>query len=396
MRWQTLVRRRTIRILSGCTAPIRIHRTPFERQQYHAAEQTSLPRDCQTCDLILTSRSCFARNSVRPDKDCASYCAIYEIIVVGSVVSCSYVLAVLQPSMTNHSLALDDLRRAAQSMGIEQLYDVLGYDYATEAAAAGDSKASRRTAFLRRLCLLRPPTNVELRRLFNQVNMSYAEAWALSNSRCVPAEFLRHCNHLTLYLQDKPLGLRKRQIAFGVRKDLEIRDPLRAYKALVGLLPVFLPEAITAWCEAVDTATRSRETAIALMMCLIAMHPFSDGNGRVARVAFAWLSARWSLEHKWLAEDHDGELLRTGQGLQSTEYLMTQVVVRIAADHNRGFPYATPESAAKAANATLRTLQDLDALIHTVEFKTYFSHLNDERHFRDTSPRFECLRDFMC
>jgi hypothetical protein len=112
-------------------------------------------------------------------------------------------------------------------------------------------------------------------------------------------------------------------------------------------------------------------------------------------MAFTWLTERWELPQKWFAEGLDGELFRTGDGIHSTEHLMAQVMIRAAGGHNRAFPFSNPGAASKAASAIINTLNDLNAFVLTDEFVALLDHLNQNGHFRNNSPRFDSLRDFL-
>ncbi|MDP9191116.1 MAG: Fic family protein [Acidobacteriota bacterium] len=283
---------------------------------------------------------------------------------------------------------------------IDHLYDVLGYDYQCELnferSRGGEDVRSRRLQFMENVCLRCQPSSEQIRRLFNQVNCSYAERYVLSHRDTAPEEVLDSLNELVLYRQGKRRGPRDRPIEFGARRDVDFVDPLRGYKVLQGTCPPHLADVVAVWCAAVDTVSRDYSHAIALTMCFIAIHPFSDGNGRVGRVLFTWLCHRWGLAVKWLAEGADGEVLRTGAGLLSTEHLMAQLMMRAADGHNRAFPYASHDSCGKAADALSHTLRNLDLLIETQQFRYLEEHMMTYRHFQDESPRFASLGEFMC
>jgi hypothetical protein len=296
------------------------------------------------------------------------------------------------------SFSIRELERAVTSYDIARLYEILDYDYAAasqNAARVDDDVLARRDRFLRQLCLLRTPTDEEIRRFFNQLNAAYADKLIWANTAALPGDFLTTANQLMLYRQGKRLGLRDRAIAFGARLDLDVLDPLRAYKVLTGVAPPFLPNTLAEWANAVDVSDKRQEAAIALAMCLIAIHPFTDGNGRVGRLVFTWLCARWGIQTEWLSEGSDGELLRTGVGVHSTEHLMTRLMSRAAEGHNRAFPYGDFDSAATAAAALRRTMRNLPALMESAEFILLREHLSCYDHIRPVSPRFQSLETFM-
>lgn len=298
------------------------------------------------------------------------------------------------------SLQLADLKRLVDVENIDHVYDLLGYDYECESNfernGGRDELRIRRARFLESICLRCQPRSEQIRRCFNQINCSYAEAFVLAHRTTPPAEVVNSLNELVLYRQGKRLGPRERAIEFGARRDVDFVDPLRRYKVLQGTCPSHLAGVTRIWCLAVDTVSRSYSHAIALAMCFIAIHPFSDGNGRVGRMLFTWLCHRWGLAIKWLAEGDDGEVLRTGVGIHSTEHLMAQLMIRAADGHNRAFPYASHDSCGKAADALSQTLRNLDLLLATEQFRSLEEHMSTFRHLQDESPRFASLREFMC
>jgi hypothetical protein len=188
---------------------------------------------------------------------------------------------------------------------------------------------------------------------------------------------------------------------FGTRVHLPFGDSFKGAKWLYGVEPDFLEACVAQWCETADLSISDPDVALALMMTFIGIHPFSDGNGRVARLVFTWLRQRAHLQPLWLAEGDDGELLRTGTGIQSTEYLMAMFVMKIAGEHNVVDPGGwrddtAPRKMADAIKGTLLALcESAPNLFATPEFQSLKSHLHAYGHFRPTSPRFECLRDVL-
>jgi hypothetical protein len=285
---------------------------------------------------------------------------------------------------------------------IYETYDFLQYDYGQECAnELGQNYSAERAAFIKQFNWTFSPTSQIIRRVFNQINTYYAERWAYDNPNVDPFELLIEINRLALYRQGKTIGLRSRSMAFGVRKDLDVLDPRRQFKWLRGIAPEFIGEAITEWSRSIKEVRPNLDTALFLMMALIAIHPFSDGNGRVARVVFTWLTKRWGIQEQWLAEDQEGEFLRTGTGIHSTEHYMGMFMLAFCGGFNRkeyGFheEYSDrdAEQAFLAAQSRLRAVVENDKrLMNDESFMALKAHLELNNHFKFSSPRFESLAE---
>ena len=297
-------------------------------------------------------------------------------------------------------LTLEAFIQRLSTETIEETYKWLAYDYALEVSGRD---AAARSRFLALLAWKTEPTSELVRRFFNQINTYFAEHWALHNLEDPPDDMLLTVNRLCLYRQDKHIGLRIKNIAFGIQKHLEPRDPRRASNWLYGLAPRFVGQSILNWSEAVKNIKPSLDMALLLTMILIAIHPFTDANGRVARLAFTWLCNRWKLDSLWLSESSDGELLRTGHGIRSTEYLMAMLMFKLAGEHNvidpgyRNWRNEESESAMfMALNGQLHDIQTSSPIIvQSNEFSELKEHLLSENHLCNKSPRFDCLRTVM-
>jgi hypothetical protein len=283
---------------------------------------------------------------------------------------------------------------------IEWVYSLLSYDYKAEVIfSKRPDNDSCRTEFLDKMAWTDKPTSVKIKRLFNQINSFYAEKWAQSNPNISALDFLLECNKLILFRQGKMLGYRSVEIEFGVRADVDFLDPRGQFKQLRGTTFSLIDRAVELWGEAVECGSGNADLVLALVISLIAIHPFSDGNGRLGRVAYTWLRARWGLPAEWLAEDEEGEFFRTGMGLASTEYLMAAAMLKVCAGYNRVlYGQGWDDEDGKAFEALKTTLQHLraqDSLVDTESFRKLRLHLQQEGHIRKSSPRFESLRDVL-
>ncbi|MEO8381403.1 MAG: Fic family protein [Acidobacteriota bacterium] len=292
------------------------------------------------------------------------------------------------------ALTISGLRVFIASHAIEETYEYLDHDYA--AAAQGKEPPAR---FVRRLNWKAAPNTTEILRFFNQLNTWYAETWALSNVSTSPTAVLTECNRMLLYREEKRVGLRNREISFGSREFLDFMDPRRQFKRLVGTTPSLIAEALRAWSE-VAAAQRNDAALILLSAALLAIHPFSDANGRLARVMYSWMRKRVGLTELWLAEDDQGECLTTGAGVDSTEYLLGALQLRLARHHN-AFPYGGGRALARedgvnaheAIVTELRALESDHGILNSPEFVELYRHLHSHGHFQHHSPRFASLRD---
>src|ERR1700674_760943 len=293
-------------------------------------------------------------------------------------------------------LTLSGLRDFVETRSIEEFYEWCGIDYEQARACGGAVEPTSETAnVLKQIRWKKEPGSEVVRRLFNQINTFHAERWAFANLKARPEEFLLNCLRLILFRQGKPLGLRTRRIAFGVRRDLDVLDPRRHFQLLQGIAPQFISRAIKAWSECVRRIPRDANSVLLLTMALIAIHPFADGNGRLARIAYTWLFRRFDLGDRWLREAEDGEFLRIGANIDSTEYLMGAFMKELCGGYNaipldsRSFSQEREECAVQALESALacnRTVFD------HVTFNQLRQHLEETNHFSTSSTRFEALR----
>jgi len=299
-------------------------------------------------------------------------------------------------------LRLEELIGFLQTHTVGEAYDFLQYDYRKESERDhSPDHGAEREAFINRFDWSRFPNSRTIRRVFNQINTYYAEDWAGHNLNVSPFELLLETNLLALYRQGKSTGFRSRHIAFGVRKNLDFFDPRRQMKWLRGTAPKFIPEAINEWSRTVDLVAPHFDVALFLAMALTAIHPFTDGNGRIARITFSWLLKKWGIRVQWLAEDSDGEFLRTGTGMNSTEHFMGMFMLKLCGGFNRreyGFreEYSSSddEQAFEAVRSYFRAVVENDTLLQNDEaFMALRTHLANNNHFRLNSPRFESLRN---
>jgi len=303
----------------------------------------------------------------------------------------------LPPAMR---ISLSSLLHFIRDHNIEYVYSLLEYDYAAEVAhARGEGDQDSRARFLDRMSWVGEPSPVDIRRMFNQINTAFAEKWALDNSASQVLALLIELNRLILFRQGKELGLRRAEIEYGVRTDLDFFDPRRQFKRLRGITPSRISDALGLWADAVVGGPGGPDLVLALAFLFIAVHPFPDGNGRLARVMYRWLRVRWKLPAQWLAEDQAGEFLRTGMGLGSTEHLMASVILQACGGHNR-VTYGprgedADEKAFDALKSSLQRIRSSESLVGSEPFVRLNLHLQSEGHFKVTSPRFESLRSLL-
>jgi len=322
------------------------------------------------------------------------------------------------PNATSSRLKLMSLVEFLTHNTIEKTYQFLDYDYEDELLYERAAKRPivkqvrsvlempeyefKRQSFLNRFDWCdNEPQSQHILRLFNQVNTSYAEQWAMAHLTADPQRFLKECGKLILYRQGKKSGaFRIDNILFGIRKDLDFMDPFRQFKILRGIAPNLIKQVTRIWADAAKNSHRDSDCALLLAMALIAIHPFSDGNGRLARITYTWFLRRWGLDECWLAEDSTGEFLRTGFGRNSTEHLMSTLILELCGGHNKNdFGYGAvrserdDEMAARALGSQLRSLsQEEPAIFHCESFTLLRDHLLMDGHFTAKYPRFEALR----
>jgi hypothetical protein len=159
-----------------------------------------------------------------------------------------------------------------------------------------------------------------------------------------------------------------------------------------------LEVAVNDWIDSVGRTLQKHEAALYLAMAFIAIHPLVDGNGRFGRIAYTWLLRRWNLPVLWFAEAGDGEFFRVGFGIDSTEYLMGQFMLRLCAGYNRvkhgfaeDYPVAEENQALESLQEHLSGLTQEDTFSEPA-FRALLSHMQQNHHFRKESPRFECLK----
>jgi hypothetical protein len=305
-----------------------------------------------------------------------------------------------QDTALDMSAIVDFLR----THSIEETYNYLGYDYKMESEHEQKKEHEiERQAFINRLLWHSEPSHEMVRRVFNQINTFYADGWAMSHLRNDPIEFLLTSNRLVLYRQSKIPGFRTKNIAFGEQKNLDFLDLRRQFKMLRGIAPQLIPVALEDWSKTISQVTHEVDTALFLTMALITIHPFSDGNGRVARSIYTWLIKRWDLKERWLAEGEDGEVMRTGFGMDSTEHLMAAFMLEICQGYNRNkygfrntYTAKDEEQALISLQSQLQRIRNGNLMILKSEtFKQLRDHLEEKGHMRLNSPRFEALRKIL-
>jgi hypothetical protein len=300
------------------------------------------------------------------------------------------------------SFGLHDYENFLMERGIEAAYEDLGYDYSRESdyerLGACDEERKR---FLELFKWARVPTSSDIKRLFNQTNTFYAERWAEARSDASPSEWLSEINRLILFGQGKRVGLRTTDIGFGRRADLDFLDVRRGYQLLRGIAPRLLEQAVASWFGCISAGGRARDGACFLAMALIAIHPFVDGNGRAGRLAFTWLLRRWKLPLFWLAEAEDGEYLRVGSGVESTDYLMGNFMLSLSGGYNRIKHGFREDHTSEEEEGAVRVFaMNLTAFNEGKMYKDscwvdFLAHLEQCGHFVPHSPRFRCLRGLM-
>jgi len=302
------------------------------------------------------------------------------------------------------TLTLSTLMARAEACTLDELYAAFGYDYSRSVTFDDPGSDLDRDRFVRSLAWRTPPTLEHVKRLFNQINSFYAERWLFAHSSSGAAVALAEVNRLLLFRQGKALGPRTRRIGYGYRLHLDFMDPRRRMKWLAGAGPSALERLLMAWSNAAERCNSIRANAIVLAMFLIAIHPYVDGNGRAARLMYSWLCERWGLRGKnWFEEGSDGELLRTGHGSNSTEYLMAQVMIAFGGGANVIDPGSggrrtvadDAQLASRLADGMCSLASGDDSLLSEAAVVNLIAHLEAEGHLRDSSPRFESLHSLL-
>lgn len=292
-------------------------------------------------------------------------------------------------------LTLDDLKQLVTG-DIRSFYDATKFDYSMEVEhERSGTFSSERASFLQRIAFKHDPTSDDVKRLFNQVNTGFAENQMLIRHQRPVVDSVLDWNRLCLWREGKQLGVRKYDIEYGNRSWLPILDPRRSFKLFYGISPAWLRDAMDEWRIAVSTAPDHHLAALYLSMALIAIHPFSDANGRVARLFFTWFLRQRGLPVVWLAEDTQGEFGRVGEGADNTQQYMNAIIGHLT-DGNNLIPYHAdakidPLKAKAAAQAVIESLRgaDYDRIID--QLKPFDRHLEVNEQYLVTSPRFNCL-----
>jgi hypothetical protein len=296
-------------------------------------------------------------------------------------------------------MRVDKLRELAEKLDIANLYSEIDYSYACEREfqQAGNG-GNRRIRFLKEFDIQPEATDLILR-TFNQVNYFYAQRQIEVARFASPLDFLISSNRVFLYKQDKPLGLRTKEIQYGARRDVDFLDIRGRYKALLGMPNDLINESLDIWSSAIDRGQHNISVALMLMLGLIAIHPFSDANGRAARLTFFWLMHRWGIPPMFIKEGQDGEFLRTGFGLESTEHLMKEAIGYLCQNHNvirpgdyeRHTAESGREMLAAFASSMFGIASCSDESLGKSALHNLLKHYDKYGHITDGPQNFRCL-----
>jgi hypothetical protein len=281
---------------------------------------------------------------------------------------------------------------------IAHCYAEIGYSYACEREFQADGRwVHQRNKFLKEFEIAPIETDLILR-TFNQINYFYAQR-EVEQKVLHPLDFLTTSNRILLFEQQKPLGFRHREVQYGARQDVDFLDVRRGYKALLGMPSGAIVQSLAQWHATVDLCQKRVETAVVLMIALIAIHPFSDANGRLARLAFFWLMKKWNMPARYIKEGSDGEFFRCGQGLKSTEHLMREATAYICGNQNVIIPgffekhtKASGEKMIEAFSFHMKQLSDMpEELLDQENIRNLLRHYERFGHITDKPQNFLCL-----